>query len=81
MQDPDVGLNIEVTVDGIGDGLRLHSKVEQSSLSDGKSGAGAQDPIFQQGVLVGTTKLALGKAQVLGSMGVERVSVVAERVQ
>ena len=55
--------------------------MEQSSLSDGKSGAGAQDPIFQQGVLVGTTKLALGKAQVLGSMGGERVSVVAERVQ
>jgi hypothetical protein len=81
VQDPDVGLNIEVTVDGIGDGVRLRSKVEQSSLSDGKSGAGTQDPIFQQGVLVGTTKLALGKAQVLGSMGGERVSVVAERVQ
>jgi hypothetical protein len=81
VQDPDVGLNIEVTVDGIGDGVRLRSKVEQSTLSDAKSGAGAQDPIFQQGVLVGTTKLALGKAQVLGSMGAERVSVVAERVQ
>ena len=52
-----------------------------SSLSDGHSRAGAQDPIIQQEVLVGRTKLALGKAQVLGSMGVERVSVVAERVQ
>ena len=81
VQDPDMGLNIEVTVDGIGDRVRLRSKVEQSSLSDVKSGTGAQDPIFQQWVLVGTNKLALGKAQVLGSMGVERVSVVAERVQ
>lgn len=81
VQDPDLGLNIELTVDGIGDGVRLRSKVEQSSLSHGESGAGARDPIFQQGVLVATTKLALGKAQILGSMGAERVSVVAERVQ
>jgi type II secretory pathway component GspD/PulD (secretin) len=83
VQDQDVGLNIEVTVDGIGDGVRLRSKLEQSSLSDEKSGAGAQDPIFQQAVLECTTKLALGKTQVLGSLGnghKQEVSVVAERV-
>jgi len=44
----DVGLSIEASVDAYADGgLRLRSKVEQSNVSQNKSGFSAQDPVFQ----------------------------------
>jgi len=83
----DVGLTIEVTAVGVADGVGLKSKVEQSSVSEEKSGVGAQDPVFQQAVLEATTTVPLGKPMVLGSIGnpetghKQEISVVAEQVK
>jgi type II secretory pathway component GspD/PulD (secretin) len=83
----DVGLKIDASVDGFADGVRLRSKVEESSLSDEKSGVGPQDPILHQTVLDGTTTLALGKPLVLGSVDVpgstrrQEIAVVADLVK
>lgn len=83
----DVGLTIEVTAVGVADGVGLRLKVEQSGVSEEKSGVGVQDPVFQQEVLEGATKLTFGKPQVLGSIedpgtGQKReISVVAELVK
>ncbi|MDR3773723.1 MAG: hypothetical protein P4L26_10275 [Terracidiphilus sp.] len=82
----DVGLNLEATVDGRGDGLRLRTKVEQSSLADEKSGMGGQDPLFRQTLLIGDATLLPGKPLVLGSLDVpggtrkQEIEVVAELV-
>jgi type II secretory pathway component GspD/PulD (secretin) len=87
VQYQDVGLNIEASVGGTVDGVRLRSKVEQSSLSDDKSGVGPQDPILHQTVLDGTATLSLGKPQVLGSLDLpdstrkQEIAVVAELVK
>jgi len=83
----DVGLHIDASVSGFADGVRLRFKVEQSSLSDEKSGVGPQDPIIHQTVLDGTTTLTLGKPQVIGSLdqpGATRkqeIAVLAEQIK
>ena len=86
VQYQDVGLSLEVTVDTFPDGLRLNSKVEQSTVSEEKSGVGPQDPVVRQNVLNGTSTLALGKPLVLGSINVpgstrrQEIEVLAEPV-
>jgi type II secretory pathway component GspD/PulD (secretin) len=83
----DVGLQIEATVDRYEDGLRLRTKVEQSSLAEEKSGVGAQDPVIRQSMLEGTSTLELGKPLLLGSFDLpggtrkQEVEVVAELVR
>jgi hypothetical protein len=83
----DVGLNIEASLDGYPDGVRLHSKVEQSGLADEKSGIGVQDPVIRQSTLDATSTLEPGKPLVLGSLdmpGSTRhmdVAVVSELVR
>ncbi|MGA2534654.1 MAG: secretin N-terminal domain-containing protein [Terracidiphilus sp.] len=83
----DVGLNIEAWVEGFDGGVRLRSKIEQSSLSDERSGVGAQDPIVHQSVVDGIATLALGKPLILGSLAIpgstqaKDVQVVAELVK
>jgi type II secretory pathway component GspD/PulD (secretin) len=83
----DVGLGIEATLDGYGDGVRLRSKVEQSSLAEEKSGIGAQDPMIHQTQLQATTTLELGKPVVLGSLDLpggtrkQEIEVVSELVK
>ena len=82
----DVGIGIEASLDGYADGLRLRTKVEQSTVAEEKSGVGAQDPVVRQSVLDGTSTLLPGKALVLGSLdevGAARrqeIEVVAELV-
>jgi len=66
----DVGLNIDASVDGAADGVRLHSKIEQSGAAEEKSGLGAQDPIIRQNTLDGTWILLPGKPLILGSLDV-----------
>jgi type II secretory pathway component GspD/PulD (secretin) len=79
----DVGLNIEASLEGD----RLHTKVEQSSMADEKSGLGAQDPIVRQTTLEGTSTLLEGKRLVLGSLDVpgstrhQEIEVAAETIQ
>lgn len=87
VQYQDVGLFIEASVDAYADGLRLRSKVEQSSLAEEKSGIGPQDPVIHQAVLEGTSVLALGKQLTLGSFDLpgatrnQAIEVVAEVVR
>jgi type II secretory pathway component GspD/PulD (secretin) len=78
----DVGLTIEASLDG----ERLHTKVEQSSLSDEKSGISVQDPIVRQTVLE-TVSILAPKPFVLGSLDVPgttrhlQIEVASELVQ
>ena len=62
----DVGLNIEAYING----SMLRSKVEQSSVSDERSGIGAQDPVVGQTLVEGTFNIAAGKPFVLGSLDI-----------
>ncbi len=66
----DVGMNFDATLDEFANGVRLRSKVEQSSIAEEKSGVGAQDPIVRQTVLEGTSFLTPGKPLVLGSLDI-----------
>lgn len=83
----DVGLNIEASLDAYLEGVRLRTKVEQSSVAEEKSGVGLQDPVVNQTMLEGTSTLVQGKPLVLGSFDVpgstrhEEVEVVSELVR
>ena len=78
----DVGLSIEASIEGVG----LRTKVEQSGVTDQKSGIGAQDPVVRQTVLEGTLNVDLHKPVVLGSIDVpgstrhEEIEVAVELV-
>jgi hypothetical protein len=83
----DVGLSIEASLEGSLDGLRLRSKVEQSSVAEEKSGLGTQDPVIRQTMLEGMSTLAQSKPLVLGSLDIpgsmrhEEIEVVSELVR
>jgi type II secretory pathway component GspD/PulD (secretin) len=66
----DVGMNFDATLDEFANGVRLRSKVEQSSIAEEKSGVGSQDPIVRQTVMEGTAFLAVGKPLILGSIDI-----------
>lgn len=66
----DVGMNFDATLDESVNGVRLRSKVEQSSIGEDKSIAGVQEPIVRQAVLEGTSVLTAGKPLILGSMDI-----------
>jgi len=87
----DVGLNIDASLDGSSDGLRLRTKVEQSQVAEEKSGVGTQDPVIQQSMLEGMSILGQGKPLMLGTMDLpadaqgggrkQEISVISELVQ
>ena len=83
----DVGLNLDATLEGRGDEIRLRTKVEQTSVAEEKSNVGIQDPVIHQSVLEGESAIAMGKPAVLGSMEMPgsrkrvEVSVVADAVK
>jgi type II secretory pathway component GspD/PulD (secretin) len=64
----DVGINIEASLDGYGDGMRLRTKIEETSVAEEKSNVGIQDPLLRQSVLEGESSVAGGKPIVLGSV-------------
>jgi type II secretory pathway component GspD/PulD (secretin) len=66
----DVGLNLEASLEGHGDGLRLRLKVEQSRIAEEQSGVGAQDPIVHQTTLEEISTLTPGKPLLLGSLDI-----------
>ena len=66
----DVGLNIDASIEESADGVKLNTAVEQSSIAEGKSGFGTQDPIVRQAKLEGTSILTAGKPLILGSMDI-----------
>jgi hypothetical protein len=66
----DVGLNLDSQLDEYGqNGVRLRSKVEQSSIAD-KVSPGMEDPVIRQTVIEGNTVLTEGKPQTLGTLDV-----------
>jgi hypothetical protein len=83
----DVGQEIEASLDSYLDGVRLRTKVVQSSIAEDKSGLGTQDPVIRQTTLEGTSTLVQGKPLVLGSLDVpgstrhQEVEVVADLVR
>jgi hypothetical protein len=83
----DLGQEIQASLDGYLDGVRLRTKVVQSSIAEEKSSVGTPDPIIRQTTLEGTSTLVQGKALVLGSLDVpgstrhQEVEVVAELVR
>jgi type II secretory pathway component GspD/PulD (secretin) len=83
----DVGQDIDASLDGYLDGVRLRTKVVQSSIAEDKSGVGTQDPVIRQTTLEGTSTLVQGKPLVLGSLDVpgstrhQEVEVVSELVR
>ena len=86
IQYQDVGMMIQASLSGDGDGLRLESKVEQTSVSDEKSNVGLQDPVIRQAVLEEQSTVLPGKPVTLGSMEMPggrsvEVSVVAEAMK
>jgi hypothetical protein len=83
----DVGQEIEASLDGYLDGVRLRTRVVQSSIAEDKSGVGNQAPIIRQTTLEGTSTLVQGKPLVLGSLDIpgstrhQEVEVVSELVR
>ena len=83
----DLGQEIQASLDGYLDGVRLRTKVVQSSIAEERSSVGAPDPIIRQTTLEGTSTLVQGKTLVLGSLDVpgstrqQEVEVVAELVR
>lgn len=83
----DVGLGIEAKAEGFPDGVKITSKVEESSMGDEHSGVGPEDPIVHQTEWNATAVLPLGKPVVLGSLDVPgttrrlEVEVTAEMVK
>jgi type II secretory pathway component GspD/PulD (secretin) len=64
----DIGLTIEASVSGFGDGMRLYSKIEQTSIAEEKSNVGIQDPLIKQSVLESQSSFAGGKPMTIGSV-------------
>jgi hypothetical protein len=83
----DIGQEIEASLDGYLDGVRLRTKVVQSSIAEDKAGVGTQDPVIRQTTLEGTSTLVQGKPLVLGSLDIpgstrhQEVEVVSELVR
>ena len=67
----DIGLNFDATLDEFVNGVRLRTKVEQSSAPpEGRSAAYPDDPVIRQTVLEGTSFLSVGKPLILGSLDI-----------
>jgi len=66
----DVGLNIDASLEEIGNGLRLQAKVEQSSVADEKLTGEIREPVIRQTVMEGTSMVSLNKPLRLGSLDV-----------
>ena len=64
----DIGLSLEAFIEGYGAGLRLMSKIEQTSVSEQKSNVGIQDPVVDQSVLESQSTLISSKPALLGSL-------------
>jgi hypothetical protein len=83
----DVGLNLEASVEGYGEGMHLQTKIEETSVADEKSNVGIQDPVLRQSVLQSDSTFTVGKTMVLGSVEMPatgkrmEVSVVAEAMK
>ena len=82
----DIGLEIEADLDSYLDGVRLRSKINQSSLGEPNTLLRG-DPVIRQTALEGTSTLTQGKPLILGSLDLpgstrhQEVEVLAEVVR
>jgi type II secretory pathway component GspD/PulD (secretin) len=79
----DIGMNLDATLQGNGEAMRLHTKFEKSSVTQEKSNSGIQDPVINQSILEGESAVVPGKPVIVGSIGLPggkrlELSVVAE---
>ena len=83
----DIGQEVDASLDGYLDGVRLRTKVVQSSVAEDKSSVGTEDPVIRQITFEGTSTLVQGKPLVLGTLDVpgttrhQEVEVVSELVR
>lgn len=83
----DIGLGIESRVEGFADGVKVTSKIAESSVGDEHSSFGGEDPVVHETELSATSVLPLDKPVVLGSLDVPgttrrlEVEVTAELVK
>lgn len=66
----DVGMNFDVTLDEFANGVRLRSRVEQSSIAEQTSSVTLTDPVIRQTTLEGTAFLTPGEPMILGSLDI-----------
>lgn len=66
----DVGLNVDAELESYVDGVRLHTRMEQTNLAEERSGLGLQDPVIRQTLLEGTSTLTPGKPLMLGALDI-----------
>jgi len=67
----DVGMNFDIRLDEFDNGVKLNSRVEQSSIAEQQtSSATMQDPVIRQTSLEGTAFLTPGKPMILGSLDI-----------
>ncbi len=66
----DIGINLDATLTDSPEGLRLKSKIEQSSLGQPTTIAGVQEPVIRQSVVEGTSSMKIGKPLTLGSLDI-----------
>jgi hypothetical protein len=82
----DIGLGLDIALDGYQEGLRLKTKFEQSAVVDDK-GQHAEDPVISQTTLETFSALIPGKEVSLGSVAEPssphhvHISVLAEPVK
>ncbi len=82
----DIGQEIEASLDSYLEGVRLRTKVVQSSVADDRSLVGPQTPIIRQTTFEGTSTLVQGKPLVLGTIDVpgttrhQQIEVVSELI-
>jgi hypothetical protein len=81
-----VGMDFDASLDEFANGVRLQSKVSQSSLGQPSTIAGVLEPVVRQVDLEGTSFLSPGKPIILGSIDIsgttrhDDISVVMEQV-
>jgi len=75
VQYKDVGFQLEAALNANSQGIQLQTKIEESSVSEERSGIGTQDPIFGQTSLHSDVTLTLGKPMILGSLNIPGANV------
>lgn len=66
----DIGMNIDATINKVGNGLQMKVKVEQSSVANESEIGGVREPIVRQSVFDGVPSVKLGQATAIGQMDV-----------
>lgn len=66
----DIGLNISVEVDPMGNRAQMKVKVEQSSVANETDIGGVHEPVVRQSVFDGVPNVTIGKAQAIGQIDI-----------